>query len=157
MIYIILFYPCKFLRKNVCPLRPNYQMIWQICPLCHMVVNVTFPAGEREGNKLWLSHGCWGCLCNCCVTVVWLLQWLRGIKEESGRHHARHEHSRKNRQKLIQKNSWVTKTLNKLTCTCMCTFVYNLSKTVNCAVFFQYSRSNVFETPLETTLFIRII
>ena len=52
MIYIILFYPCKFLRKNVCPLRPNYQMIWQICPLCHMVVNVTFPAGEREGNKL---------------------------------------------------------------------------------------------------------
>lgn len=79
-------------------------------------------------------------LCDCCVIVVWLLQWLRDLKEESGRHHARHEHSRRNRQKM--KNSWATKL--------MCTVVYDLSKTVNCAGLFQYSRSNVFETPLET-------
>lgn len=148
MIYI--FYPCKFLRKNFCPFRPNYQMIWQICPLCHVVINVTFPAvREREENKLWLGHGCWPglfmwLLCDCCVIVVWLLQWLQDIKEESGRHHARHEHSRRNRQKL--KNSWARKTLSKL----MCTVAYDLSKTVNCAVLFQYSRSNVFHTPLET-------
>ena len=41
-------YPCKFLSKNVRPLRPNNQMVWQICSLCHVVINVTFPAGERR-------------------------------------------------------------------------------------------------------------